>query len=770
MGGEGRREVAVTGRVAEAAAGSFEQRRDAVHKTLRAEDGDGPNWRWICALFQDPDQVVVSDGSVLTRYDYRLRDDGGADLTNPVRVEETFREVPMAEAAIPGGIVEAEGDRRGRWAVRVIRGGLSRNGNFYTADALEGAAPLVEGARVLARSDEDHLRGRDTSVSALVGRIAEASYAAGGAGEIRGVLELIEPDGPIAAKLREAHAAGMIGSAAAKPILGLSIVAAGRGRSATVDGRRVNIVESIERVDSVDLVVEPSAGGAILDLIESVHERQQGDDAMRERMKRLVEARLGKARLEALDADDDEGLEALYREALAAPENPPPDGGLTESRVRSLAVGAVDDRVRLIEARAAAREAVAASALPGPAQARLRESFGRAEIGGLGADAVKRAIDAERAYLAEIAPAGQVTGLGETRVEVTEGFAEKVGKMWDAFFDPNDKSCVSVKEAYVQCTGDRKVTGRLESCDPAVVREAFRLREALSTATMGELLVDAMRKRMLADYRETAIYDGWTKWCSVATTTDFRANHRIRWGGYGDLPGVAEGGAYGPLGSPADEKEDYAVTKRGGTENITLEAIKNDDVMAVQRLPRMLSRAAKRTVSKFAADFLIDNADLQDNVALFHGTHGNLGTAALSGASLAAARLAMVKQTELTSDKKLGIGPRYLLVPFDLEEAAVNIFRRNTENDRTFVQTLSLEVIPVPEFTDANDWFVVADPMDVPTVEIGFLDAETEPQIFVQDSPSVGSLFTNDQITYKIRHIYGGAALDHRGMYKAAVT
>jgi hypothetical protein len=48
-------------------------------------------------------------------------------------------------------------------------------------------------------------------------------------------------------------------------------------------------------------------------------------------------------------------------------------------------------------------------------------------------------------------------------------------------------------------------------------------------------------------------------------------------------------------------------------------------------------------------------------------------------------------------------------------------------------------------------------------IEIGFFGGREEPELFVQDAPNVGSLFSNDVITYKIRHIYGGGVLDFRG-------
>jgi hypothetical protein len=197
--------------------------------------------------------------------------------------------------------------------------------------------------------------------------------------------------------------------------------------------------------------------------------------------------------------------------------------------------------------------------------------------------------------------------------------------------------------------------------------------------------------------------------------------------------------------------------------------IKNDDVGTIRQIPIKLSRAGKRTLAKFVLDFFVDNPVIYDGVALFHATHGNLGTAALDKTSYAAGRLAMLKQTERDSNDRLGIGPRDLWVSADGEEGAADIFRRNTENDRTFIQSLSPNIIPVWYWTDPNDWMMSADPLDVPTMEVGFLDGNEEPELFVQDSPTVGSMFNDDTLTWKIRHIYGGNLTDFRGVYKGVV-
>jgi len=129
-----------------------------------------------------------------------------------------------------------------------------------------------------------------------------------------------------------------------------------------------------------------------------------------------------------------------------------------------------------------------------------------------------------------------------------------------------------------------------------------------------------------------------------------------------------------------------------------------------------------------------------------------------------------LKQTELSSADRIGVPPSNLFVPFDMEEAAFDMFRQTTNNEKDFIESLQTKVFPVWYWTDANDWVLTTDFNEVPTIEVGFLDGNEEPELFIQDTPNQGSLFSNDQIVYKIRHTYGGNVMDFRGMYKAVVA
>jgi len=746
--------------IREAFAGDFMQLGDLLRVSLRQLlklQGDADPYPFIRAVFAD--SIVVERDGGFWRYPYTV--DGTAVTFGAAeRVIQSY-EAPGAAAAVmeaAGAFLEAKSEGKGATAfrVRIIRAGLSGNGNYYPDAVLREAAPLFENARVFVKSDEEHLAGKGKDVRNLVGRLANVGFVEGqgtDTGELQGELQMLQPAGDVAVKLREAWDRGMAG------LFGFSIDAKAQARRLTVGGRSVQRASKFVKVNSVDLIVEPGAGGEVIDCIEAAHGGEEGKKLMdREQIISLLEAQ----RPDLLAGKDvhaisDGDLQALLREAVVKPAAPKelPD---------STSADPAADAVRVVEARFAARDAVAGSGLPPAAQTRVLRLIEAA--GDYGPAAVGAAIKGEKEYLASFTESGAVRGLG-MRIEPGESRDQKVAQMLEAFFDPSHKDhgqARSFKECYVQITGDRLVTGLRRHCDEALMREA------LGTAELSDVLGNAIHRRMIADYRTPDVYGAWRQVVTVGNAVDFRSHERARVGGYGDLPAVAEGADYTALTSPSDEKVSMAVTKRGGLETLTLEAIKNDDVGMIRMIPLRLSRAGKRTLAKFVFDFIRTNPVIYDGTNLFTVGHGNLGSAALAAASYAAARLAMIKQTELDDHDTVGVGPKFLLVPPDLEETGADLFRRNTEQDKTFLQSLSPTIIPVWYWSDANDWAAMADPLDVPTIEIAFLDGNEEPELFVQDAPNAGSMFAADKMTWKIRHIYGGAVTDFRGAYKAVVA
>jgi hypothetical protein len=344
--------------------------------------------------------------------------------------------------------------------------------------------------------------------------------------------------------------------------------------------------------------------------------------------------------------------------------------------------------------------------------------------------------------------------------------------MFDHFFD-RSKPAMSFRECYVEATGDTQLTGQFSRCDKVRLREAVGadFREAMDSSTFStNILGDSITRAMTREYSGLTAYADWRWLVDVVRINDFRTNERTRMGGYGNLPAVAERDPYLALTSPGDAKETYAISKRGGIETITMEMIANDDQGVIRRIPQKLATAAGRTLYEFVYDFLVNNATLGDGTALFHATRSNLGSAALSATAYAAARLAMRQIGELSSGKRQGILLKHLVIPSELEETVYNMFVRSTNLDATFVQSHTPITHVVDHWTDTNNWYATADKMDVPLIEIGFFMGNENPELFVQDLPNAGSLFSNDQIQYKIKHIYGGNVLTPDGFYGAVVA
>ncbi len=347
--------------------------------------------------------------------------------------------------------------------------------------------------------------------------------------------------------------------------------------------------------------------------------------------------------------------------------------------------------------------------------------------------------------------------------------ADRVRVQLDDFFN-RSRPATSFRDIYTDITGDRRCSGLMKDADYTRLRECAgaSFREAVSSGTFASILGDAVSRAMIREYATLSEHYGWRSFCETVDVRNFRTQRRARMGGYGNLAEVAENGPYQPLSTPTDEEATYKVSKRGGIETITLEAVANDDVGMLRRIPLALATAAHRTLYEYVMGFFTSTANIYDGKPLFHADHANSGTAVLSPESFAAARLAMRRQPEQDSNKPLGLRLRNLVVPDALEEAAYNLFQRTTENDPTFVQSVAPAIHVVSHWDNEERWFATADTLQTPLIELGFYGGE-DPQVLIADDPQSGSMFSHDQLKMKVRHIYNGAVLDYRGFYGGLV-
>ena len=316
-------------------------------------------------------------------------------------------------------------------------------------------------------------------------------------------------------------------------------------------------------------------------------------------------------------------------------------------------------------------------------------------------------------------------------------------------------------------TGDYDFYGRFY---PERVRLAN-----VTTSSMTSVVKNALNKVLLAAYN---VRPRW--WDSICYHEDFSSLNQITWmktGGFGTLPTVSEGAAYTELDwSDAEETADFV--KKGGYIGITLEMMDRDDVGAVRRIPRELGNAAWRTLSALASAIFTDNSGTGPTMSCTHNVfdasnHSNLLTTALSAAAWDAVIQAVYQQTEPTSGAVLAIRPKFLLAPIELEKTALEILGQPwaTADYKHYLDPRyqSGEVIVVPEWTDANDWAAVCDPLDCPGICMGYRYGRA-PELFVADDQVVGSMFTNDEMRIKVRFFVAVGVADYRPLHKSNVS
>src|SRR5260370_818666 len=332
----------------------------------------------------------------------------------------------------------------------------------------------------------------------------------------------------------------------------------------------------------------------------------------------------------------------------------------------------------------------------------------------------------------------------------------------------------SIREAYARVTGDASVAGFSDRSTLGLIRVSenapfMRITEAdTTTASFSYLLGTSMNKRLLKDYQ--AWPAEWQKFATIVPIRDFKQQTRVRLGAFGSLPIVAEDTAYQAV-TLTDSAATYVAQKHGNLVTVSRETIINDDLQAIKQIPTKLAVAAAYTLAEFVYGFLSSNPGIYDGNNLFTAgaPHNNLGSSALSTAAMQTGITAMREQTNYAS-KRLGLRPRFLVVPPELEWTAMVATKSAGvpgSNNNDINPLLGFcTVIVSPQLTSTTQWFLVADPRECDGIEIGFVGGQCNPVLFIQDSPLLGLNFVQDAISYKVRMEWGGAVVDYRSLYR----
>jgi hypothetical protein len=428
-----------------------------------------------------------------------------------------------------------------------------------------------------------------------------------------------------------------------------------------------------------------------------------------------------------------------------------------------------------------------ASGLPKAAQDKLkRQTFATP-------DGLADAIEDERTYLSafqQSAVKGMAPIITERDMITQRDYYQNA---WDWMFGANvampKPSMRNLAGLYVAMTGDSNFWGVFNP-------EEAQFAEATTTAMAG-MAVNALNKVIAAHYDNMMTYRWFEQVVDVVphdgSTHDIQM---IYVDGLANLPTVSEGGAYTEA-TPGDSKESMTFSKRGRYVGITLEMIRKSDIVRMRAIPKALTLAAVRTRSAAVGGIFTQASGVgptmaDDSTALFHANHGNLMTTAFSAAAWASMRQKIWEQSVPGTSHPLGMWPKYCLVPIELFDTALTTFGRGAGADMVGRPTSAGTAqegniygetrtgdprpvpIPVPEWTDANDWAAMTDPKLHAPICMAYAAAQgggshPMPEIFTVTSETSGLMFTNDTLPVKVRDWFAVGVSTYIGIGKSNV-
>ena len=621
----------------------------------------------------------------------------GTLLPDEVR-PRTF-EVICIRAGEANGLVYAPSVLR-----RSVEEGLWRNVTVFA----NHAGPLDDG-RPGGRAIED-----------VVGVLSEARWAGRA---VMGVLACRGPKADLVTRLAEevlaAQERGEVG-----PNIGLSADMYVERRPGARE------VDRIVRVNSLDVVYNPAAGGAFLRVLNG----GRGEGWMEELREDMVEE------------------QDLEQEGMQV--------GLALERSRQALASQCS---YLLET------ALRGSSLPQPFQDEVRQQFGGKIFR---PEELDRTLQSKQATWAKLVEGQVVRGVGG-RMSMRDEL-DRVRLAAERLFGlpvPEDALSIprlsGIRELYLLLTGDEGFHGR-------AYPERAQLANA-TTSTMTAVTADVLNKVMLQAYNRR---ERW--WEPIVTNRDlerFQEMKMIRTYGFSALSTVIEGNVYTEK-TWGDLQETAEIIKKGNYVGVTLEMIMADDLEAVRALPQLLGTAAWNTVSDAVATMFTANGGtgplMSDEEQLFAEAHDNLGTTALDVDTFDAAQTAIMTQTDPGSSRPIAVPGRYLLVPVQLRSTAMvirnSIHKPGGEEGEINPWYDGFEVLVVPPWTDADNWALATDPNVAEHVVLGWLQGRREPEIFAAADDTIGSMFTHDEMRVKVRFFICCGVADYRGLYKANVT
>lgn len=350
----------------------------------------------------------------------------------------------------------------------------------------------------------------------------------------------------------------------------------------------------------------------------------------------------------------------------------------------------------------------------------------------------------------------------------------------DAMFDDqtinaaNDRfrGGIGLQELLLEAAWANGYTGRNFRDSRAVLRYAFNpnLEAGFSTIDVGGILSNVANKFLLEGF--FSVERTWRNLTAVRNVSDFKTVTSYRLIGKDQYEQVAPGGElkHGTLG---EEKFENKADTYGLMLSIDRRDIINDDLDAITTIPRKLGRGSGLKINDvFWSTFLY-------NTNFFKVANKNFisgATTALSIDGLTEGEVTFMEQVD-ADGKPIGVMPLILLVPPALSALGSQLYKSMELRDTTasnkypvanpHQNKFRVEVsryLSNSQYTgnSSKAWYLLADPSDLPVIEVAFLNGQESPTIETAEAD-----FNKLGVQMRGYHDFGVALQDPRGGVKA---
>lgn len=290
---------------------------------------------------------------------------------------------------------------------------------------------------------------------------------------------------------------------------------------------------------------------------------------------------------------------------------------------------------------------------------------------------------------------------------------------------------------------------------------------AMVTGDFSNLLANVANKSLFTGW-ETA-EETWRTWCGIGSVPDFKTNYAPRASETDDLDEVPEHGEY-KYGELSEASESYSIVTYGKLFAITRQTIINDDLNALTNIPMKHGEAAARKVGDLPYAVLTANANMGDAIALFHASHGNLGTGGVLSETTAGEAVKLMRlQKDIRLKRRLNIRAQYFVAPATIEGHAETFFQTfqyasdNKAATRNNIYSGNrFERVYDARLDDSSTTAYYFMGPKGKTVVVYFLEGNEQPYMETKTGWSV------DGVEYKVRIDAGAKAMDWRGLVKNA--